>query len=308
MKFATFVTLLAASLALAGCVTPRENFAQRERSIRAVNTNSRATLAAGEAVAADDPDRVKPVEILVSTQEQENAAIATAVDARLAKLESFKKELLQTLTAVAKTAVPGAGAALTTIAGKIDEATTSVGTVGQKQIEQAKVLDALKGKLTELQTAQTGMEQKLAEKEKALGELKASVKEASDQLVKKFGALPTEQKESVKLAILEELEKSGVSKADLEKFKGMTPEQLVGMAGGGGLVGLAALAGLFRTLGPSRGKKEIDELWEQSSALKAQLEKLNALTDETKDLRAAKERLAALISALEARIAGMDKK
>ena len=301
--------ILSASILLSGCVTPREKHDQRERAIKAINVNSRANLAAGEAIAAGDVDRVKPTLQIIERDEQSNAAIAAATDARLAKLESLSGEIVKSLTAVAKTTVPGAAVAIGKIGDHIADAMTSADVATKGLEKQSEVIQQEKMEIAKLQEAQKELgkdqlvlEKQLAEKEAAIVVMKSSLEKTTTEFTAKVAALPTEEKEKVKQAIIDELRQRGLSESEMAKYKEMTPEQLTALAGGGGAVGLAALAALLRTFGPSRGKKETDELWELLKKLEGEQQKLLATEQEVPVLRSKQEELRVARANIEARL------
>lgn len=307
--------ILSAGILLSGCVTSREKHDQRERAIKAINVNSRANLAAGEAIAAGDADRVKPTLQIIEHDEQSNAAIAAATDARLAKLESVSGEIVRSLTAVAKTVVPGAAVAIGKIGDHIADATTSADAATKGLEKQAEVIQQDKMEIAKLQNAQKELEKdqialqkQLGEKEAAIIEMKNSLAKTTTEFTAKVAALPTEEKEKVKQAIIDELRQRGLTESEMAKYQEMSPEQLTALAGGGGAVGLAALAALLRTFGASRGKKETDELWELLKKLEGEQQKLLATEQEVPALRTKLEEIRVAKASLEARLNSLEKK
>lgn len=288
MKILASLLLLAVAGLLGGCSTTAREAAAREfRLIKAINTNSRATLAAGDAVASGDPDRIKPVSYAVEAEGTANASVAAATDARLAKVESFNRELLTTLADAASTAIPGGIGAVVigSIKNKFLAANQSIDAAKTSQTALQSLVDEQKKALDDLKTKQASLASDLTAKSAALDDLKASLKTTATTLSAKVEAMPAEEQAKVKTAILDELRARGISEAELTKLKEKSPAELTALAGTAGTIGLAALAALLRTFGPSRGKEDIDKTQADVQNLALTVAKISDVGTEVKDIR-----------------------
>jgi|GEM_PF-3347564 len=143
--------------------------------------------------------------------------------------------------------------------------------------------------ITKLQTQLEKVNADLKKAEAAVKEgeksLEAKLKESAKSLTDDVAKLKSFDKDEFRRQVLEEAKRMGLSKEDIEKAKGMSDTQLIGLLGGGGGLSLAALAALFRTFGPSRGQKEVDELFEKQSELQKELARFESTRDELAKLR-----------------------
>ncbi len=95
--------------------------------------------------------------------------------------------------------------------------------------------------------------------------------EVRDELLTELSSvvkLSDTEKQDFRREILKEAESKGLPQDQIDSLKGMSDEQLIGLVGGGGSLGVLALAALLRTFGRSRSQKEIDELWDKYSDIR----------------------------------------
>jgi len=289
-------------LHLTGCgTTGRERLKQDQLQTEAQQNTAFAAAVGAQAIASSNPDLVKPALDRIAAKDAEIGMFFHAVDTRLKEVERFKSDTLGSLTSLASIAVPNAAVLFTALGQKIQTATTSVAMLDTKQNQQEKQIAEQRLAIDRLELERKALETKLQSGEAALATLKASLEKTGTDLRDRVAALPTEQHERIKAGILEELQRQGATKEKIEEAASMSAPELVGLVGGGGAVGLAALTALFRTLGASRGQKEIDELWESLSNAKSQIEKVDSLKNETHELREKQVQLLAELSRLSPR-------
>lgn len=173
----------------------------------------------------------------------------------------------------------------------------------EKAKEEAKAEAAKKecaDKLARLQEqlskVKEDLEKAQAAHDKSKEALEAKLKDSATSLTADVAKLKAFDKEEFRKQVLEDAKRMGLSKEDIEKVKGMSDTQLMGLLGGGGGLSLAALAALFRTFGPSRGQKEVDELFEKHSELQKELARFESTRDELAKLREKHDELTATLA------------
>ena len=289
MKSIVLLLLFAAALvAFSGCVTPGEKFEQRQREISAINRNSRATLAAGEAIASHDPDRVNGVRTALDADEKNNADFGTDVKNRLAKMEAFKNEAIGAVAAAAKIAIPVGmpltgvfTAGISSLATTLQAGTTSIESLRTTQTTQQATLEKSREDVKDTKTVVATLKEKLETKDKELATLKTEFEAKFKDFHAEFSALDPKFKEEAKQAIINELSvRKLVSAEELAKLKDASPDDVVARTASGGAIAAAALAALMSVFGKSRAEPELQKLREKiESAAQANTNLANVKKD-----------------------------
>jgi hypothetical protein len=276
-----------------GCATPRAKFEQAERTNRSLNRLGALVGNGALAISRDDPAPIEQALQAAAAEAGQDAATAAAAIDRIKRMENEWKTYLSASASILGVVSPTAAS----IAFKAGEMVKAAQTVADEAGRRAQAAEAeavrQKAKAAELEQKMAAAEAAAKASESRVKELATDLKAAQGGFLARFEKLDDVTKQRAKDEILAEIQRQKlVSEPELAKLREKSPEELAGLLGGGGAIGLAALLALLRSFGASRGQKEIDEQWEQLKAIENKMGRLEEARAEDKRLRDDLQRLA----------------
>ena len=257
VKMPIIVVAALVSTLLSGCISEEHRLEVKKQQVQAIDRIPKAIYGSTRAVIAGDTAKMDPYETASDQGAARALAEIDAIQKQVAEQEKMLKEFLSAAVSAAGSAVPGSGLAVAAANSFLSKIKSSEDGAKAARDEAA----AATAKATEIETkanekvasAQKEIQNLKAELEKKDIEFTARIEKASWAMKDAFAQLTDAQKKQFKEEFLLAAAYQGVSKEELEKLKGLSPEVLIAMFGGGG-----GLIGLLRTFGKSRSQPEIE--------------------------------------------------
>lgn len=289
-------------LACSACrVTPDATQRYAENGTRAVEDISGAIIAAARATPGVDPAPLdkfqEQFDARTLVRESQFAEARKEIEEQKRRLDAIIESVSAVAGLVGSPGTGGVGALISTLLGNMKSSAegASAELVGLKadvasgMDRLAKVestvasTNALQGRIAELETFRLKLESSKEWQDKQVVELETRLKNLDETKLKavqdsvlaeakKSGAL---ENEKLRAEVVAEIAKVGAEMGMTDnKIKSLQEDagtDLYGLLGAGGGAGLLGLIALLRTMGKSRGQKEIDELYDALNKLSVEL-------------------------------------
>jgi hypothetical protein len=285
VRMPVIVVAALVSTLLSGCVTPRQNLEVKKQAVQAIDRIPKAIYGSTRAVIADDATKIDPYETASDQGAAHALAEIDAIQKQVAEQEKMLKEFLTAAVNAAGSAVPGGGlavAAVNSFLFKIKSSGDEAKSAGAAAaIEKAAAVETKTNeKLASAQTEIQGLKAELAKKDV---EFTARIERESRALKDFVAQLTDAQKKQFKEEFLLAAAQQGVSKEELERLKGLSPDALLALLGSGGTLGSISVVSLLRTLGKSRSQPEIETSRMEIERSKTEIERSQKQIDELYD-------------------------
>lgn len=287
VKMPIIVVAALVSTLLSGCISEEQKLEVNKQQMQAIDRIPKAIYGSTRAVIAGDTAKMEPYETASDQGAARALAEIDAIQKQVAEQEKMLKEFLSAAVSAAGSAVPGGGlavAAANSLLSKIKSSGDEAKAAGDEAA-------AATAKATEIETkanekaasAQKEIQNLKAELEKKDIEFTARIEKASWAMKDAFAQLTDAQKKQFKEEFLLAAAYQGVSKEELEKLKGLSPDALLGIFGGGGTLGTISLISFLRTFGKSRSQPEIETSRTKIETSQAEIERAQKQIDELYD-------------------------
>lgn len=294
MKKLIIYIVCLAGIVLSGCASKKHTKKYVETGTESVNNISRAIIAAQYSELAGSPGPldayVKDFDSFVALQRSAFAKIEREIEEEKKQREA----IVSALGSIVIGMVPGGSPVIEVVKAlgvKIDKTGEDALAKANEKTEEVKATaEKNEGDIATLNVEMTKAKSNIDEM-KTYYTTKTDVQNSIIALAKEVEQLGQKEQDALRARIAEmeegntefyaefqknllaEAKKKDWSEDDIKKIATMTPGEAFAAYGAGGAGGLVSLFALIRTLGPSRGKKELERIQEE---LKRQGEELKS--------------------------------